>query len=190
VIRNNKGFSLLEVLIAVTVMASCVVVVAMAWSGSQLRIRKMRLNNQAAFLLDYKVAETEKKFRNEITLLPELDKGDFEDLSKEYKGFTWEMKSKKFEMPDISSFLKQNKNGADPLMMMVMEQMKTYFSQAAKEVTVTVVYTFGKTKVQYSATTFLVDFNQQIPMPDLSSLGGGANGGGATGGGGPGGGTN
>jgi prepilin-type N-terminal cleavage/methylation domain-containing protein len=176
-IRNNKGFSLLEVLIAITIMASCVVVVAMAWSGSQLRIRKMRLNNQAAFLLDYKVAETEKRFRNEITLLPDDEAGTFDDLGKEYRNFSWVLKSKKFEMPDISGFLKQNKNGADPIMTMVMEQMKNYFDQAAKEVTITVVYSFGKDKVKYSATTFLIDFNQQIPMPDMSALGGAGGGG-------------
>lgn len=179
-IRNKKGFSLLEVLIALVVMSGSIMVVAMAWSGSQLRMKKMKLNNQAAFLLDYKMAEVNRRFKNEITLLPEEEQGTFEDLGVEYKNFTWTLKSKKFDMPDVTPLLMQNQKAPDAMLLMMMDQLSEFFHQAAKEVTITVVFTFGKSSVKYPASMFLIDFNQQLPLPNL---GGGAGGGGLGGGG-------
>lgn len=151
------------------------IVVSMAWSTSQLRVRKMKFNHQAAFLLDFKVSDLERKYRDQLGQLPEEEEGTFEDLGKEYKAFSWRMKSKKFELPDLTPILAQRKNGADALLMTMMSQLSDYFNEAAKEVTVTVVYTLKKKKVEFSATTFLVDFNRQLPMPNL---GGGVPGGG------------
>lgn len=174
-LRSEKGFSLIEVIIALGIMMGALIVVSMAWSTSQLRVRKMKFNHQAAFLLDFKVSDLERKYRDQLGQLPEEEEGTFEDLGKEYKAFSWRMKSKKFELPDLTPILAQRKNGADALLMTMMSQLSDYFNEAAKEVTVTVVYTLKKKKVEFSATTFLVDFNRQLPMPNL---GGGVPGGG------------
>lgn len=186
-ISNKKGFSLLEVLIALTVMMGAVMVVAMAWSGSQLRIKKMRLNNQAAFLLDYKMSETLLRYKDELTLLPEADEGTFEELGTGYKDFNWSLTSKKFEMPDLTPILLKGQGkageGADGMLLMMMGQLTDFFSEAAKEVTVTVVYNFGKKQVKYSASVFMIDFNKQLPLPNLGGGAGGTPGGGTVGGG-------
>jgi general secretion pathway protein I len=181
-LKSQKGFSLFEILIALVILAGVFTVVGMAWSTSQLRLRKMKLNNQVAYLLDYKVADIERQYRDQITLLPEDDAGDFEDMGKDYKAFSWKLKSKKFELPDLTPLLIKDQGKADPMVTMLLGQMKDFFAQAAKEVTITVVYTYKKQKVEYSATTFLIDFNQQLPIPDLSGLGGGQDGGGTSGG--------
>ncbi len=172
-LKSQKGFSLIEVLIALSIMMGVFTVVGMAWSTSQLRMRKMKLNHQVSFLLDYKVAETERQYVNQITLLPEEDDGNFEDLGADYKDFTWRLKSKKFEIPDLTPLLIKEEGKADPMITMMLGQLKDFFAQAAKEVTITIIYTYKKKKVEYSATTFLVDFNQQLPIPDLSGTGGG-----------------
>jgi general secretion pathway protein I len=168
---KQRGFSLIEVLVALSVIAGSLLVVSMAWSTSHLRLKKMKINNQVAYLLDFKVSELERKYRNEITLLPEEDEGDFVDLGKEYKDYTWKMKSKKFELPDLTPLLSQQKENANPMMTMLLDQMTDFFNQSVREMTVTLVYKIKKNTVQYSASTFLIDYNQPLPMPNLGAPG-------------------
>ena len=174
--KSQKGFSLIEVLIALSILMGSLIVVSMAWSTSQLRIRKMKFNHQAAFLLDYKLADIERLYKDQLQRIPDEDKGTFEDLGKEYNTFSWSLKSKKFELPDLAPLLSQNNNGGNEMIMMMMGQLSEYFNQAAKEVTVTVTYTLQKKSVHFSATTFIVDFNQQLPIPNLGGGDGGAGG--------------
>lgn len=172
-LRNEKGFSLIEVLIALTIMMGTLTVLAMAWSTSQLRLRKMRLNHQAAFLLDYKVADIEREYKDQFTLLPDEDSGDFTDLGKEYKNFTWTLSSQKFELPDLTPLIIQygGAQGGDALLITMMNQLGEFFNQAMKEATITIVYKFGKNDVKYSATIFLIDYNQQLPLPTAPAAG-------------------
>ncbi len=178
---NHRGFSLLEVLVALTVIAGALLVVSMAWSTSNMRMKKMKINHQVAYLLDLKVAETVRRYRNEISMLPEDDTGDFSALSNDYKEYTWKLHSKKFELPDLAPLLAQQKGPPNPMLTMVLEQMTDYFNQAVKELTITVSYNLKKTSISYSASTFLVDYNQPLPMPSLGGAGG-IPGGGASGG--------
>ena len=106
-LKNEKGFSLIEVIIALTIMMGTVTILAMAWSTAQLRLRKMRLNHQAAFLLDFKVADIEREYKDQFTLLPDEDAGDFKDLGTQYKDFTWTLSSQKFELPDLTPLIIQ-----------------------------------------------------------------------------------
>ncbi len=184
-VKNQKGFSLIEVLVALSVIAGALIVVSMAWSTSNLRLKKMKVNHQVAYLLDLKVAELDRRYRNEISLLPEEDEGDFNDLDTNYKDYAWKMVSKKFEMPDLGPLLSQQSGGdaQNPMFTMIIQQMTEFFNQSVRELTVTIIYKYKKNTVQYSASTFLIDYSQTLPLPSLGG-GGGVNGGGVTGGGG------
>jgi general secretion pathway protein I len=168
-LHSSRGFSLIEVLIALSIMMGVFTVVGTAWSTSQLRMRKMKLNHQVSYLLDYKVADVEREFKDQMALIPEADAGDFEILGKEFVDFTWKLKSKKFELPDMTGLMINEKGSIDPMLMTMIKQLTDYFAQAAKEVTITVVYTYKKKKVEYSATTFIVDYNQPLPLPGAGS---------------------
>lgn len=187
-VKNRKGFSLIEVLVALSVIAGALIVVSMAWSTSNLRLKKMKVNHQVAYLLDLKVAELDRRYRNEISLLPEEDEGDFNDLDTNYKDYAWKMVSKKFEMPDLGPLLSQQSGGdaQNPMFTMIIQQMTDFFNQSVRELTVTIIYKYKKNTVQYSASTFLIDYSQTLPLPSLGGGGGagGVNGGGVTGGGG------
>lgn len=176
--RSEKGFSLIEVLIALAILSSSLMVISTAWSTTMQRMRKMKQQYQAAYLLDYKVADFERQYKDKIMQLPEAEEGTFEDLGAEYKDYTWAVQTKKFEMPDLTPILAQRKQGADVMLTTMMGQLSDYFRDAAREVTVTITYTYRKKQIKYSATTFIVDFNQQLPMPNLGGGGMGAGGGG------------
>ena len=62
-IKNNKGFTLLETLIAVVILASGIMLLTSSWSGSFARIRKTQLNQDVAALLERKMAEIDLEFR-------------------------------------------------------------------------------------------------------------------------------
>ena len=157
--KKQKGFSLFEVLIAMSIMSSASILLYVAWSGNQVRVQKMAINNQAAFLLDQIMSELEIKYSQRITQLPDKDGGTFEDHPK----FTWSMESKDFEMPDLRSILVSGKEG-DEAMLMIVDKLTEYLNESIKEMKVTVKYTIGKKSVKYSATTFLVDYNRSIPI--------------------------
>jgi len=157
--NSNLGFSLFEVLIAMSIMSSAAVLMYVAWSGNQMRVQKMAINNKAALLLDQIVSELEIKYAERITQLPDSEGGVFEDHPK----FSWKMESKDFEMPDLRSVLISGDDGNEAILLII-DKLTEYLNESIKEMKVTVKYTLGKKSVQYSATTFLVDYNKSIPM--------------------------
>ena len=166
---SKKGFSLFEVLIAMTIMASAAILLYVSWSGNQIRVRKTAINNQMAFLLDEMISELEIKYAQRISQLPEKDEGDFEGKSR----FSWSMESKKFEMPNLQPLLVSSGQGDENLLMMV-DQLAQYLNNSIVEMKVTVKYTHGKKSIKHSATTFLVDYNFTPPWgAGGGSLGGG-----------------
>lgn len=157
--KNQRGFSLIEVVIAMGIMAASAMLLYTAWSGNQIRVQKLKINNKAAFLLDHIVAELEIKYANKLTQLPESEDGVFE----EHPSFSWSMESKDFEMPDLRSVLVSGDQG-DEMLLTVIDKLTEFLNDSVKEMKVTVKYTKGKKSVKYSATTFLVDYNKSIPM--------------------------
>ena len=160
-----RGFSLFEVLIAMAIMSSASILLYMAWSSNQIRVRKTAINYQAAFLLDQVISELEIKYGQRLTQLPEEEKGTF----KEHPRFTWSMQSKDFEMPSLQSILISNDQGSEALLTMV-DQLTEHLNQSIKEMRVTIKYQLDKKSVEYSATTFLVDYNRPLPM--VGAMGG------------------
>ncbi|MEK6774681.1 MAG: prepilin-type N-terminal cleavage/methylation domain-containing protein [Bdellovibrionota bacterium] len=168
--RNHRGFTLLEVLIAMIILASGIVLLASAWSSSTGRMKKTQYNTEMAALLERKVAEIDFKYQGKpVESIPDEEEDDFEGAP----DYSWEMTSKVFEMPDISAALTGRDGGASQLMIMLMKQFSEYLGKAIKEVTVTVSYNKAKKPLKASVTLFFVDFNKEPPLGALSGMGGG-----------------
>ena len=181
--KSERGFTLIEVLIATVIMAGAIMVLANAWSGNFMRVRNARINNTIASLLERKMTEYEVKARekpqNEI---PETEGGEF---GAKCPGYRWEMKSQPFEMPDISGSLSSKEGGVDEITLMIVKTTTEYIKDAVKEIQVTVFYKPQRGReLQHSATTYLVDFSKEIPMPPGMGAGGAGAGAGAGAGGG------
>lgn len=169
--KKQLGFTLIEVLIAMTIMASSAILLYTAWAGNQIRVQKIVINNQAALLLDQIMNELQIKYGQRFEQLPDAEEGAFENAPK----FTWKMESKDFEMPDLRSILIKEDNDNNEMMMMMIDKLTEYLNQSVKEMRVTVRYNAGRKSVKYSATTFIVDYNRNIPIAVPGMGGGGGN---------------
>ena len=165
--NNQKGFSLFEVMIAMSIMASAAILLYVSWQGNQVRVQKMAINIKAAYLLDQIMQELQIKYAQRIQSIPDSDEGVFEEEPR----YRWSMKSQEFEMPDLRSVLVQGGDG-DEMMLLLVDKLTEYLNQSIRELQVTVTYTIGKKSVKYTATTFMVDYNQQIPIPSFGGGGG------------------
>ena len=170
----KKGFTLLEVMIAMMIIAGAILVLANSWSGSFMKIRKATLNNNVATLLERKMIETEAKYKNKFNEIPENESGDF---GSENPMYTWEVKSKELKVPDLTPLLVGKEGGADEMLISMIKQLTEYLNKTIKEVKVTVFVKTPKKTVEYSATTYMIDYSQDL------GLGGGTPGGQPPGGG-------
>src|SRR6185437_3056676 len=97
----ERGFTLLETLIAMMIISGAVIVLSNAWSGNFMRLRKTALLQQVSHLIERKMIEIDIKYRNDVGSIPKEDKGDFDG----YPKFRWELKSHEFEMPDLTPII-------------------------------------------------------------------------------------
>jgi general secretion pathway protein I len=161
---RQSGFTLLEVLIAMIILASGVMLLAQSWSSSYNRIRKTQKNVEIAALLERKLAETDMKYRGKsIDSIPESEGDEFEG----YPEYSWKLESKKFEMPDLTSILIGRDGGVDQMMMQLMKQFSEHLSNSIKEVKITVIYKVKEKEFEYSATLLFVDYDKQLPLPSI-----------------------
>lgn len=160
--RKNKGFTLLEVMIALVILAGGLLVLNNSWTTNNLRLRKANLFNNASTLLQKKMVEIESLYQERpLSELPETESGDF---GSDHSNYRWEMESRELEFPDLSSIIIGDGQGDETTLMMV-KQMTELISQSVKEVKVTIFVKTRKKEVSFSATTYFVDYTTQMAMP-------------------------
>jgi len=94
--NNKKGFTLIEVLVAVTIMAGVVTTVALAWNTNTLRIRKSQNFNIVSSLIEQKMTELEVEYEDKkLTEIPEELSGDF---GSDYPKYRWTFTSQDFQI--------------------------------------------------------------------------------------------
>ncbi len=179
--RSRRGFTLVEVLIAMVLLAGALIVLGNAWSSSLTAIRKSRSLTTLSLLLQRKMTEYEIKFKDKSTgEVPEEETGDF---GEDFGQFKWKMQSRKLEMPDMSAALTARDGGATETEIMIVKQLQEMIEKSVKELRVTVLWSQGEKVLEYSLTTYLVD-HEQASVGAIPGVGGGGGGGsgGTTGG--------
>jgi general secretion pathway protein I len=159
---KQKGFTLLEALMAMMIFATSLLLLANSWSASFARVKKTQLNFELASLLDRKMNDVIREYTGKpLSDIPEDKEEDFDDIPK----FSWKMTSKKFEFPDLSASLTARDGGADQTTLMIIKQLTEHINKAVKEVTVTILFKpEGGKPLEVSATTYFVDYDRPISM--------------------------
>ncbi len=160
---KNKGFTLIETVLALVILSSGLVLLANSWGGSFMFVRKAQFATEVTALLERKMAEIEIEYAGKsLDSIPEEKEDDF---GSEFPQYSWKMESKEFEVPDISSTLTARDGGADEMSLTLMKTLTQHLSKSIKEVKVTVFYKGGKKPMNFSATQYFVDYDREIPMP-------------------------
>lgn len=159
--KNHNGFTLIEVLVSMLILAMTTIILYQSWNGSLIAVRKGRLYNTIALLLQRKVTEFEVQSKTKkIDELKEEDKGDF---GSDYPEFTWDIKLQPFSVPPITPPEKKNELGTSEITVTIFKTISDYFEKAVREVLVTVHYKSGKRTLNYSVSTIYVDYS--VPLP-------------------------
>ncbi len=155
--KSKRGFTLIETIIAMLILAAGLVLLTNALGGSFMRMRKIQLINEVGVLLERKVTELKLEYKDKpIAEIPEERE---EDFGSEYPQYSWQMTSRELELPDISAALTARAGGADEMLLTIIKQMTEMITKSVKEVTVTVIYKSQPRDLKFSVTTYFVDYN-------------------------------
>lgn len=165
----QKGFTLIEVVLAMMVMASGLFILTNSWAGTYSRLRKTQIQVEIASLLERKVVEIEREYKDKpLDSIPEEKEDDF---GSELPNYSWKMKSRKLEIPDLSSSLVAKAGGANQDMLTIMKLFTEHLSKSIKEVKISVIYKDKKKPLTADVTIYMIDYDRQLPIP---GMGGGA----------------
>ena len=160
---RSKGFTLIEVVIAMVILVGGVLVVNSSWSGNLLRVRKAALYNNVAFLLERKVTELEAQFTGKPIAEISDQAGDFGSDFPQYK---WKFEAQPFQMPDLTPIIMSQSNaGVDQMLLTVMGQMQEFMSKSIVEGKVSLIVTTPKEPITFSVTLYFVDYTQSLSVP-------------------------
>lgn len=157
---DSRGFTLIEVLVALFILAGGIVVVGNSWSGNFMRMRKTTLFNDVATLLERKMLETEAKYKGKpIEEIPAEDEGDF---GTEFKQYHWKMESKDLKFPDMTAMI-VSQGDADETLISMMKQVTEFLDKCIKEVKVTIYAKSAAGKqVEFSAVEYFMDYTKEF----------------------------
>lgn len=162
-LKQKKAFTLIEVVLAMMIMASGLFILTNSWAGTYTRLRKTQVQVQLAALLERKIVELEREFKTQsLDNIKEEDTGDF---GTELEGYTWEMKSQKVEFPDLSGIIGGVGENQNLDLVSIMKLFSEHLSKSVKEVKVTVTYKDKKKPITVDVVFYVVDYDRPLPLP-------------------------
>lgn len=167
---KNRGFTLIEVLIALLIVSAAIVATSSLWGGNFMRMRKAALNYDAATLLERKMVEIEAKYKDKP--LEEIVEEDTGDFGTDFPQYRWTMKSRELTLPDLTAVLVGQEEGADEMLINMMKQLTEYLQKSIKEVKVSVFVKRGKRELEYSAAQYFVDYSKDFMGGAAGATGG------------------
>lgn len=133
--QHKKGFTLLEVLVAVAILAGLMTVASLSWSGNFRRLKKSKNLNTITVLLEKKMSELEIKYKNEnINSLPKKGEGEFFE-EPDYK---WSYETRPLSLPDTLVWLAVQGLPQTDMNISLTEALKDILSGTVVEVKLTV----------------------------------------------------
>ncbi|MBK9293369.1 MAG: type II secretion system protein [Oligoflexia bacterium] len=158
--KNTNGFTLIEVLIALLILAFSMTVLMQSWGGNFRAIKKARTYSIVTQLLQKKVIEFELLNKKKSALeIPEEEKGDF---GSDYPEYRWEIKTQPFKFPNLFPMPENSSDG--DMAQKIIKEMQDYFEKTVREVSVTVIQKAAKREVKYTINTFFVEYDQELPL--------------------------
>jgi prepilin-type N-terminal cleavage/methylation domain-containing protein len=156
---NESGFTLIEVLIAVVILAGGLLVLNNSSSRSIYSVQKSEKLHIIANLLKQKALELE--FENKGKRFEEMKTEDSGDFGKDYPDMKWKMQMEPFPSPNFSDLLLQQ-GGQDDMLLTIMNKFSEHLEKSVKEMKVSILWNYDKKILEYSVTVLLFDY--EVPI--------------------------
>lgn len=145
------------------VMAAGLFILTNSWAGTYSRLRKTQTQVQIASLLERKVTEIEREYKNKpLDSIPEEKTDTF---GSELPQYSWALRSRKLQIPDLSATLTSQDDGASSSLILLMKTFTEHLSKSIKEVNVSVTYTEKSKPITASVTIYMIDYDRPLPVP-------------------------
>lgn len=162
-LKNNKAFTLIEVVLAMMIMASGMFILTNSWAGTYTRLQKTKVQVELAALLERKIVELEREFKSQsLDAIKEEDSGDF---GSELENYSWEMKSQKVDFPDLSGIIGGVGENQNLDLVSIMKIFSEHLSKSVKEVKVTITYKDKKKPISVDVVFYVIDYDRPLPLP-------------------------
>ena len=157
---ERKGFTLVELIMALMILASFVMIASRMRFGNHKRIEKAYQYHRAVQLLEKKMTELELEWSQEkLSSPPEDGSGTFE----EEENFSWSFKTRPLELPKAAQLAKLV-GSADDASITIAKMTTGVLSELVWEVKLTVHYKMAKSKSDYSLTSYFVDYSKDLQI--------------------------
>ena len=156
--QKIKGFSLIEVLASVLILAGLVSILVQLSYGNTRRMKKARLLEKTAYLLEFKMLELEERFQGEkIDELPEQDEGEFENE----KNYSWTYETQPLTLPSLEMFLSLIQLPENELNRKMAQTLTDVLSESITELKLTVHYKEKRgPEFHYSLTSYFINYKK------------------------------
>lgn len=166
--RNEGGFTLLEVIIAMAIMVIALSSILSMESSAINASAKAKTLNVVTMLARGRMIGTE--YMIEGKTFEEVRPEDGGTFDPPYQDYRWTSKIKEVEFPNLvagAANKKEGGSGGEDEVMATMSKLVTKFlSKAVREVNVTVYWKKGTGEQSYTLTTYWVDLNHEFSLSE------------------------
>lgn len=162
IVKKQKGFSLVEILISVVILAGFISAIVQLSYGNTRRIQKARRLEKIAQLLEFKMSELKERYKGRsIDNLLKEEEGEFINET----DYFWRYQTQGMSLPQPRLFLAVVNLPEDELNMKVAEILTQVLSESVIELKLTVYYNGKKGKpFSSSLVSYFVNYEK---APDL-----------------------
>lgn len=173
--RNEQGFTLLETIIAMTIMVLALASILSVESSGINAAEKTKQLNTVSMLARNKMIETEFKIQGRT--FEEARKTEEGQFKSPYEDYRWKAEIKEIKFPNLvntgsagganqSSGSGNSGNGRSDATEMLGKLVTNFLSKALREVTVTIFYKRSTGEQSFSVTTYWVNLNHEFALSE------------------------
>lgn len=168
-LSEESGFTLLEVIIAMTIMVLAFAAILSIESGGITAAEKTRQVNIVSMLARNKMIEMEYEIENKS--FDEVKKEDGGDFQPPFENFRWtsEIKEVKFPALNLSGAAsgEEDKGGAkevSDITTLLTKLITNFLSKSVREVAVTIYWKRPASEQKFTVSTLWVDLNHEFEL--------------------------
>ncbi len=159
-IKNQSGFTLLEVIIAMTIMVIAVIAILTSQSGSIYTTVKARELNIAGWLAQRLMVESEQTLEGKP--FSEIKTEELGQFPEPFEKFSWKREIKEIQFPDFSAPNKEGEGGMPEPMRILAKVLTKFFNDSIREMIITIQWKRGGAEQKLDVTTYLIDLKAEF----------------------------